>query len=437
MKKSIFKTIALLSLVAIMITGCNSEHPGFKQYDSGLYYKTHISNPDSIKPIVGDMVTVEMVYRTKNDSIFSDSRLNPTPMMFPVNEFTYAGDIYEALTTMNKGDSTTFVFGTDSFFIKTAIAPIPEFLDSGSFFYMDLKLIEVKSKEEYEGEMQAEKLALMKEENTILKAYLLANNITAEPTQSGLYYIEKAAGNGESPVNTDIVSIRYSATFLGDTTPFFSRGFNGEEPNSYQVGAGQMGNGIDEGLRLMKVGGKATLICPSHLAFGEGRGGQIPPFKTIIFEVELTASVSKDEFDAEQKAKTEKLENEEEGKRNKYIKDNNISVAPTNSGLYYIELEKGTGKKAEAGKTVAVHYKGMLLDGTVFDDSYSRGKPIEFPLGQGRVIPGWDEGISLMNEGGKAKLVIPSKIGYGEGGSGQRIPPYSTLVFEVELVEVK
>ena len=109
----------------------------------------------------------------------------------------------------------------------------------------------------------------------------------------------------------------------------------------------------------------------------------------------------------------------------------------TASGLEYIEVEAGIGTQAEAGKTVSVHYTGKFQDGKVFDSSISRGEPIEFPLGKGRVIKGWDEGIALMKVGGKAQLIIPPDLGYGERGAGGVIPPNATLVFDVELVEVK
>lgn len=109
----------------------------------------------------------------------------------------------------------------------------------------------------------------------------------------------------------------------------------------------------------------------------------------------------------------------------------------TSSGLFYKIEEQGLGKKAEKGKNVAVHYIGQLTDGGVFDSSHSRNQPIEFPLGMGHVIPGWDEGIALLNEGGKAKLVIPPHLAYGASGAGGVIPPNATLLFEVELVEVK
>jgi FKBP-type peptidyl-prolyl cis-trans isomerase len=109
----------------------------------------------------------------------------------------------------------------------------------------------------------------------------------------------------------------------------------------------------------------------------------------------------------------------------------------TASGLRYQIIQKGNGKKAEKGNMVSVHYKGQLADGTVFDSSYKRNSPLDFQVGVGQVIPGWDEGICLLNVGDKARLVIPSDLGYGSAGAGGVIPPDATLVFDVELMDIK
>jgi FKBP-type peptidyl-prolyl cis-trans isomerase len=109
-------------------------------------------------------------------------------------------------------------------------------------------------------------------------------------------------------------------------------------------------------------------------------------------------------------------------------------ITVTGSGLQYEVISEGYGPKPVASDTVRVHYEGALTDGTVFDSSYSRGEPIEFPLNG--VIPGWTEGLQLMNVGSKYRLIIPSDLGYGPQGAGQQIPPYSTLVFEVELIDI-
>ncbi len=110
----------------------------------------------------------------------------------------------------------------------------------------------------------------------------------------------------------------------------------------------------------------------------------------------------------------------------------------TPSGLIYLITKKGDGAQAKAGDTVSVHYTGTLTDGTKFDSTRDRGEPIEFPLGAGRVIKGWDEGIAKMKVGDQAILVIPASIGYGARGAGDGlIPPDATLIFIVELVGIK
>lgn len=109
----------------------------------------------------------------------------------------------------------------------------------------------------------------------------------------------------------------------------------------------------------------------------------------------------------------------------------------TESGLRYQIIQKGDGKKAEKGKMVSVHYKGQLADGTVFDSSYKRSQPLDFQVGVGQVISGWDEGIGLLQVGDKARFVIPSDLGYGSRGAGGVIPPDAILVFDVELMDVK
>ena len=134
-----------------------------------------------------------------------------------------------------------------------------------------------------------------------------------------------------------------------------------------------------------------------------------------------------------------------------YLKENGIEADTTAEGLRYVITEEGTGDKPEKGQTVVVNYTGKLLDGTMFDSSIEEdakeggvyreqrdySKPFEFPIGQGRVIKGWDLGIALLNKGSKATLYIPSTLGYGPRGSGGVIKPNSILVFDVELVDIK
>ena len=116
--------------------------------------------------------------------------------------------------------------------------------------------------------------------------------------------------------------------------------------------------------------------------------------------------------------------------------DSPENTVTTPSGLQYVDIVEGTGDSPPDGANVSVHYTGWLTTGEKFDSSLDRGQPFSFPIGQGRVIRGWDEGVATMKTGGKRKLISPAELGYGERGAGGAIPPGATLVFEVELLSV-
>ena len=115
----------------------------------------------------------------------------------------------------------------------------------------------------------------------------------------------------------------------------------------------------------------------------------------------------------------------------------NAQTVTTASGLAYQDVKPGTGASPVSGKQVKVHYTGWLENGTKFDSSLDRNEPFVFVIGAGQVIPGWDEGVSSMKVGGKRRLIVPSKLGYGEQGAGGVIPPNATLIFDVELLDVE
>ena len=195
----------------------------------------------------------------------------------------------------------------------------------------------------------------------------------------------------------------------------------------------------------MAKGGKARLVLPSKLAFGEQGYREILPFTPLLYDVEVINVLSKADYEKEQAlAKKKEQQTKDNAKKSesmdiqKYLRDHHITAKPTASGLYYIEKVKGTGTQAGPGKQVSVNYMGTLLNGRKFDSSYDKNKPLEFTMASNppQVIKGWEEGIARMNKGGKAMLIVPSALGYGERGNGD-IPPYSTLVFDLELVDVK
>jgi len=133
----------------------------------------------------------------------------------------------------------------------------------------------------------------------------------------------------------------------------------------------------------------------------------------------------------------EKREAEEKQKQESILDEASAGFVKTESGLRYQIIQEGNGKKPNKGDMVSVHYKGQLFDGTVFDSSYKRKEPIDFAVGVGQVISGWDEGILLLKVGDKARMVIPSELAYGSRGAGGVIPPNTPLIFDVELVAIK
>ena len=235
-------------------------------------------------------------------------------------------------------------------------------------------------------------------------------------TASGLKYIEVQAGSGDAPSKGSVVAVHYRGT-LSDGSVFDSS-FERGEPIRFPLGQGMVIAGWDEGIAMMRVGGKARLVIPPELGYGaQGYPPVIPANATLTFEVELVEILP-----APPEAPTELEER---------------AYTVTASGLKYADLAVGSGTAAARGKTVVVHYTGWLTDGTMFDSSLARGEAFSFQLGAGRVIKGWDEGVAGMQIGGRRQLVIPASLGYGDRGAGGVIPGGATLIFEVELLEVR
>lgn len=195
------------------------------------------------------------------------------------------------------------------------------------------------------------------------------------------------------------------------------------------------GLGLGIGTQLAQLGAKDLKLEDFTAAISDmlaGRKPQIPHSEAQKIVNEFFQEQEKREIERRREAgKSAKVEGE------KYLAENakKEGVKVTATGLQYKVLTEGSGKKPGATDTVKVHYEGFLIDGTVFDSSIQRGEPISFPLNG--VIAGWTEGLQLMAEGSKYRLFIPYNLAYGEQGAGASIPPFSTLIFDVELIEVQ
>jgi len=202
---------------------------------------------------------------------------------------------------------------------------------------------------------------------------------------------------------------------------------------------------IYSALQKMHIGDSATFILNGDTFFHYFMGQPFPfDKKELYFDLKLKSITPKEEFEKQQaeqakqyEAMVEKYRLSEDSLINNYIEKNNIKVKPTSSGLYLIKVSSGTGKAIKNGSKVSVHYTGKLLDGSVFDSSVERGTPLELTVGEDHFIPGWEEALLLMRGGDKVNVLIPSKLAYGSRGAGYVIPPYSPLLFNMEIISVK
>jgi FKBP-type peptidyl-prolyl cis-trans isomerase FkpA len=283
---------------AALLSSCGKE-PNYKKSDNGLEYYFY-EDKEGTTAKVGDFVTLNFIYKTSTDSVLRNTWKDGNPIQVVVQPPTFKGGLEEGLQLLSEGDSASFRMSADSLFKKTFMAPRPSFIDSASKITFIMKVIKIQDKATFEKEQ-----AKMMEERKKAMEAQMANQ-----------------------------------------------------------------KGIDDKL--------------------------IQEFLTT----------------------------------------NKLTAQKTESGVYYTITKPGKGAKPAPGSLVQVNYTGKLLNGTVFDSSVGKD-PLEFPVGVGQVIPGWDEGISLLNEGCKATLYIPSPLGYGPMAAGEKIPANSVLVFDVELVKIK
>jgi FKBP-type peptidyl-prolyl cis-trans isomerase len=343
-----------------------------------------------------------------------------------------------------RGDSATLVVDAAKFYTTTAnLTELPEFVNEGDDLVFDVKINAVQSEEEVQAAEQLRMEQRKADEQGLIDQYVTDNEITGTPSESGIYFMEIEKGKGRTPEKDDWLSVHYTVHTL-EGERLFSTHDRGA-PIDFQLGKRFENEGFQEVVGMMREEGVAEALVPSSMAFGaQGAGQVIQPFTPLFYKVELMDIMTMDEWEkkqADEKAKqmADKLakQGEEKGVIQKYIAENNLTPTDqTAEGLVYVEEVKGDGPKPERGDKVKVHYTGKTLDGNVFDSSVERGTPFEFIVGRNMVIKGWDEGIPMMNVGSKGLLIIPFDMAYGERGAGDRIPPFSTLVFEVELLEI-
>ena len=257
-----------------------------------------------------------------------------------------------------------------------------------------------------------------------------SNSPDSVTLKSGLKYNEVKVGTGAEAKNGDLIEIHFKGWVIKDSSDLFSDwsvdstkkadliadSYAMNQPMKFVLGTESFIKGSEEGIVGMKSGGQRTIIIPANLGYGAEGMGPIPPNSSIRVLIELVST---------KEATVAKM----------WDVDSTL-FKTTKSGLKYAIIKEGEGELVGKDKQATVHYSGFLLDGSKFDSSVERDEPFTFVAGVGQVIPGWDEGVQLMKKGSKARLIVPANLAYGDRDLG-KIPPNSTLIFDVEVLDVK
>jgi peptidylprolyl isomerase len=358
--------------------------------ESGLQY-LETEEGSGPAPQEGDIVTLHFTGTLADGTVFGDSLSSGQPITVVFGREQLLPGWEEGVGLMKEGGTATIVIPPELGFADQPVGAIPP----NSELIMDLELLSVEAPPEPADVAEDE----------------------METTDSGLMYYDIEEGDGDTPEEGGTVTTEFTIWVRDEEGDRFVVSSADNEPISFALGALDIVfPGWDEGVSTMQVGGERLLVIPADLALGDQGGGDIPPGSTLVMEVELT-----DAQPAPEPIEMEEVDPDD--------------YEETESGLQYYDVVEGDGPSPEEGQIVVVDYTGWLEDGTQFDSSIERGQPFSFPLGQGSVIAGWDEGVATMKVGGKRQLVIPSDLAYGDSGSGP-IPPGATLIFDVELLEI-
>lgn len=284
------KYFAIPALVGfIILASCSNRSrlfPGYSVTKSGIHFQL-ITIGDSSKPAeVGNYVTAIIAYRTITDSLFFIG-----VRQFQLTEPQYEGSIDECFLLLTTGDSASFYILAEPFFTKTLETSLPRFIKPGDFMRVDIKILEIKSEEDFHKEMEAF-MSWINDfgdyEKVILKQYLEGQKIDVQPTESGLYIIHQIKTQRPEIAVGDTVTIHYEGRFLNGK--LFDSTRKRKEPFQFVYGQKwQVITGLEEAIGKMREGEKAMLIVPSHLAFGKqgNSNGMIPAFTSVIFELEI------------------------------------------------------------------------------------------------------------------------------------------------------
>ena len=290
---TIRKLVCFLLCVAILVSCRNGKT---RRTDSGMKYILYTDNK-GVKPVLGDYVTFEMVYKTEEDSVLFDSRINKAPFRIQLSHIPFRGSMEEGLTYLSEGDSATFFVSADSLlknlFSKRGSNAKGSVLKPGSTVKFDVRLIRVQLKADAEREIAANLDRRKKAEQEKLKEYIQQNNMVVAPDSNGIFLITDKLYTGKIK-DGDSVSVYYASRYLNGV--MFDSNMRPKNPVVFALGSHQVIRGWEVAFKNLRAGSKATLIVPSSMAYGEegllnaSNGSYIvPPYTPLVFEVEIAS----------------------------------------------------------------------------------------------------------------------------------------------------
>ncbi|MDD4746237.1 MAG: FKBP-type peptidyl-prolyl cis-trans isomerase [Salinivirgaceae bacterium] len=289
----IFKLLpiwALLLTIAQILNSCStkSSYPHYTLIEGDVYYKLIMFGDSRETPKPSDFVTVDIAYRTMNDSLFFKGKRT-----MQLTEPEFEGSIDHCFLALAENDSASFIIDAQGLFEKTLNGELPSFLNPKETIKVDIKMSIIRTAEQYRREKE-EFMAWIKDfgeyERTVLENYIEQRNINIKPTKSGLYFIPIKSGNGKKVEIGDIVTVNYEGRFLNGK--FFDSTIKRQQPFEFVYGTEwQVIKGLEEAIGLMKEGDRSVIILPSGLAWGTkgSMTGIIPPFTSVMYEIELVS----------------------------------------------------------------------------------------------------------------------------------------------------
>jgi FKBP-type peptidyl-prolyl cis-trans isomerase len=432
MKKNclIFTLIGLMTMA--FLTSCNQKFPGYKQTSDGLYYRFYNQDPSAIQPQQTDFLNLDIACYL-HDSLYYDWNQSSNEVYLQLSEPHFKGDLQTALAMMRVGDSASFYIKADSIAIHYYDqSPDSVGLKADDYFRYEVKLLELKSQEEFENDIEKTKQEKMDASRVKFAAYIEANGINVKPYESGIYVVTTEKGKGRCPVKGEKVELDFEA-FLLDGKSIGST-FGQEEKFTFVLGEGYVIPGWEEIVPKMHLGERVRAYIPFEMAYGEHAVTGIPPYANLVYDIKLLKITTAEELQRQAEQEQLKLLAESERSFWRYLEENQI-VEHTKTGLFYSKSVMTRGASPEVGMTARITFVASFLDGTLLGSSEPLGGFYDIHYGEGGVLRGLEEGVGMMRVGEKARFVLPYTLAYGEKGYGD-IPPYTNLVFDVELLDV-